>query len=346
MTSFDKNIIDKLNAISILDVARRLGIDVRNKHTVCWLHGDKDPSMSFDIRKNRWKCFGCDASGGVIDLVTAKKGLVFPEACQWLCDEFNIIGSSHYKRRRLVRKIIASPTPKNDIQSDTEVYQWIIDNAKISEIAKCYIVDQRHFPEAIIGQYNIRSSSNNDGLLQKCVDKFGQERLLKSGVVKIRKNKYGDNFVGFVWFGDVILFPYYNQDNEIVYIQVRKIDSSSKCKYINLNDVETVPFNMQIISNLSHGDTIVICEGVMDCISLGLLGQNAIGIIGASGFKSKYITMLNDFKIVVIPDNDEAGGKFAKKIETEFLKNGKVIQVLELSKEFKDITEYYESRIK
>lgn len=346
MPPFDKNIIDRLNAISILDVARRLGIDVRNKHAICWLHGDKDPSLSFDVRKNRWKCFGCDASGGVIGLVTAKTGRFFPDACQWLCDEFNITVNSHYKKRRYTRKTIVQTIVTDSCLPDTEVYQWIIDNAGISEAAKRYIVNQRHFPEAIIEYYKIRSSSNKDGLLQKCIDKFGEERLIKSGVVKIRKNKYGDEFIGFVWFGDVILFPYYNYNKGIEYIQARKIDSSSTCKYINLNDIETIPFNMQIISNLSYGDTVVICEGVMDCISLGLLGRNAIGIIGASGFKSKYITMLSDFKIVVIPDNDEAGKKFAKKIETEFLKNGKVIQVLELSKEFKDITEYYENRIK
>jgi DNA primase len=342
MSSYSKDIINRINAIPILDVAKRLDIDVKNKHTICWLHGDTDPSLSFDTRRNKWKCFGCDAGGGVIDLVTARTGLFFPDACQWLCDEFNILSNSHRPKKTIpIRTAVESV---NEFLPDPEVYEWIINNTGISEKAKKYITELRHFPDSIIEQYKIRSSRNNDGLLAKCIEKFGQERLLKCGVAKVRKTRGGESFIGFVWFGEVILFPYFNQEDRIIYIQARKIDSASTCKYICLHRIETVPYNIQVLNNLGKSDIVVICEGVFDCISLGLLGKNAVGIIGASGFKAKYISLLKHFTIVVIPDNDDAGAKFAHKIERDFLKIGKVVKILPLPQDSKDITEYYDSR--
>ena len=341
MSLFSKETIRRLKAIPILEVARRLNIDVKNKTALCWLHGDTNASFSFDLKRNRWKCFGCDAKGGVIELVTAKTGLSFPDSCEWLCGEFSI--SHRFSRHININGIKAIVKPEiKEFLPDSEVYQWIIDNAVISSAAKEYIVTKRHFPESIIEQYKIRSSSGNDGLLKKCIEKFGQERLIKCGVATIK----GNGNIGFTWIGNVILLPYFNQDNNIIYIQARKIFSIPSAKYIGLNGIETVPYNMSILNKMVEGDTLVFCEGALDCISLGLLGKNGIGIIGANGFKRKYTSLFKPFSIVVIPDNDEAGTKLASTIKEEFFRIGKVVKIISLPQEYKDITDYYESTTK
>jgi putative DNA primase/helicase len=46
----------------------------------CPFHADNDPSLSLDLEKGLYKCFGCDAGGDVIDFYMRRRGLEFKEA--------------------------------------------------------------------------------------------------------------------------------------------------------------------------------------------------------------------------------------------------------------------------
>ena len=61
--------LDYIRATPIEDVAKRLGIEVGRHKALCPFHEDRHPSLHFDIKRNRYKCFSCGASGNVIDLV-------------------------------------------------------------------------------------------------------------------------------------------------------------------------------------------------------------------------------------------------------------------------------------
>ena len=52
-----------LRAIPIEDLASRLGLDVRHHKALCPFHNDRHPSLSFNVRKNTYRCFVCDAHG-------------------------------------------------------------------------------------------------------------------------------------------------------------------------------------------------------------------------------------------------------------------------------------------
>ena len=55
--------------VNIEEVARWLGIHVKNGKARCPFHNDQTPSLSF--KEGRYKCFGCDAFGDAIDLVAS-----------------------------------------------------------------------------------------------------------------------------------------------------------------------------------------------------------------------------------------------------------------------------------
>ncbi len=56
------------DSVDIIQVAEYYGISVnRSKKAICPFHDDHEPSLSF--KKQRFKCFGCDEGGDVIDLV-------------------------------------------------------------------------------------------------------------------------------------------------------------------------------------------------------------------------------------------------------------------------------------
>jgi DNA primase len=105
--------------------------------------------------------------------------------------------------------------------------------------------------------------------------------------------------------------------------------------------MEIVPFNLQILNTLNKNDILVITEGITDCISCNLMGKNAVGILGANGFKKEYLEYLKDFDIYVIPDNDCSGQTFYNKIREQFVSIGKTVDVRFLRDKYKDISEYY-----
>ena len=58
MNQFD---LQKLRDLPIEGVALRLGMKVQKHKALCTFHDDKHPSLSFNISKNTFKCFVCDA---------------------------------------------------------------------------------------------------------------------------------------------------------------------------------------------------------------------------------------------------------------------------------------------
>ena len=86
--------IQKLQDLPIEQVAGALGLNVSHHKALCPFHNDSNPSLTFHRGKNRYRCFVCDAHGGVIDLVMRYEHKSFLEACKWLADANNLVVSS------------------------------------------------------------------------------------------------------------------------------------------------------------------------------------------------------------------------------------------------------------
>jgi len=50
----------------------------------CPFHNEKTPSFVINRKTNKYKCFGCQARGSVIDFIMNKMSLTLPEAINWL----------------------------------------------------------------------------------------------------------------------------------------------------------------------------------------------------------------------------------------------------------------------
>ena len=72
----------------ILNVIQAEGVELKRRGHSLWalcpFHPEKTPSFCIDQERQRWKCYGCGASGDVIDFVTKYKGLSFPDALKYL----------------------------------------------------------------------------------------------------------------------------------------------------------------------------------------------------------------------------------------------------------------------
>lgn len=75
-------------SVTTRQAVERYGIKVnRNGMCVCPFHNDKNPSMKVD---RRFYCFGCGATGDVIDFVSRLHGIGSREAALMLAQDFAI----------------------------------------------------------------------------------------------------------------------------------------------------------------------------------------------------------------------------------------------------------------
>ena len=75
-------------SVTTRQAAERYGLNVnRNGMAVCPFHRDRHPSMKVD---RRYYCFGCGATGDVIDFVSRLHGISAKEAALMLAQDFSI----------------------------------------------------------------------------------------------------------------------------------------------------------------------------------------------------------------------------------------------------------------
>ena len=86
-------------SVTIREAAERYGIEVRrNSMACCPFHDDKNPSMT--LNEEYFYCFGCGATGDVIDLTARIYNLSPKEAAEKLAQDFGLIYDSQAPPRR------------------------------------------------------------------------------------------------------------------------------------------------------------------------------------------------------------------------------------------------------
>ena len=89
-------------AVTLRQAAETYGLTVsRNGMTCCAFHEDRHPSLK--LNEDYFFCFGCHASGDVIDFTARLFGLSFYEAAQKLASDFGIPADAEPVSVRLTR---------------------------------------------------------------------------------------------------------------------------------------------------------------------------------------------------------------------------------------------------
>jgi DNA primase catalytic core len=331
--------IEKLKQISILDIANRLGIKVTRNKAMCFRgHDHRTPSLSFSPNKNLWHCFGCDIGGNNISLVKEYYKWSFEDASRWLVKEFNLTSDRYFKKSSIPRKIIpgtakAENECDENTKPDEEVYECFYSNCSLSEKGKEYLLG-RGYNIATINKFKIKDIINVKTMEKQLIEKFDKRRLLNSGLMVMRRDG-----LRLIWWDHTILFPFFEQE-KIVYIQGRRLMSESP-KYMGLSGISKPLYNHDVLRNLSKDSTVFICEGITDTLTAAQHYFNAVGVLGASSFRKKWVDDLNKFRIIVVPDNDLAGQTFEKKVKEIFLEKGHIIESVHV-KRGKDLSNLLE----
>ncbi|MFN3994936.1 MAG: CHC2 zinc finger domain-containing protein, partial [bacterium] len=58
--------------------------------SLCPFHSDSNPSLSVDLERGLWYCFGCNKGGDVFNFVMEMEGCSFSEAVKFLAEELSL----------------------------------------------------------------------------------------------------------------------------------------------------------------------------------------------------------------------------------------------------------------
>lgn len=288
----------------IIDIATRLGLKVHNNNkSICPFHNDTNPSLSFNIKDNYYHCFSCGASGDNIKLVREILHCNFNEAIEF-------ITGNHYKTIKYHNNINKDKDKNNDNFSNIyNKFIDLLDNEEALEYLK-----ERYITEKQIIENKIKNIPKDKKeqyyIIKELLKNYSEENLIKSGIVS-KSNKYNNLYL--FHYKNRLIIPYFDIDKQNVSsIQGRNIDDESKPKYLFNKNAKDSIYNIHKVDKIKD---IIICEGVIDALSLERLGYCAIAISGAckGNILEKY-DILKQYNIYSFSDNDNAGKKLIKYI--------------------------------
>lgn len=149
-----KNIVDDIKKYIDAEqvknkIALDLGLKFKNNKCLCFLHSESNPSMSFDVKKKKFKCFSCGQSYDIFNHYQEYYNLSFLEALKSIVRDFNlnidvIINETDRKPKKSPTKHdnynqnVLSYCEKRDISKTT------IDYVGVKENNNCVVFEYRN----------------------------------------------------------------------------------------------------------------------------------------------------------------------------------------------------------
>jgi DNA primase len=277
---------------------------------VCPFHQDSDPSFSVNPDRGLFYCFGCHASGDVIDFVMRLERLEFLEAVEQLARRFGVELPRSAEGRRRQQTADRIRTVLDDAQ------RWFVERLHATEAgAVREQLAQRGFPETTWASFGFGYAPDSwRGLLDGLAPRHRPEALVEAGlaVVPERGGRPYDRFRG------RITFPIRSVDGRLVAFGGRALPGVEP-KYLNspegtvFHKRSTLFMLDQARRQIDTEDTAIVVEGYFDCLSLHRAGiSNAVATLGTALTEQHAAKLRRAGRVVLCYDADPAGRRAAE----------------------------------
>ena len=276
----------EIRATPIEEVAENLGIGIVRHMALCPFHNDKHPSLHFDLKKNRYKCFACGASGNVIDLVMRYNNMEFKEAINWIGNkEVNTAKDNAYEKKESREEAV-----------DIEYLEVLMKNVCINEDAARFLFDERRIDSRVVEWCGLSSVSSDTPCW-----------------------RWGKAF----YDAPSLLIPYRDVDGKLLTVQGRYLGKEKKPRFKFPHGSQAGMYNKQVIATLKKGDELWITEGPSDCWAMMSAGRKAVAIPSATSLTAGDLRLLGDglqkgVSLHMAPDNDRPGMELFKTLKRHF----------------------------
>jgi len=342
--------LETLKQLPIRDIAASLGIEIRGTRAnarcfnqAAHPQGDKKPSLGFDNNSNRFKCFSCGVQGSTIDLVMQTQGVGLSEACDLLAGMYGITGenssSQNGKGKNLTKLNISrvsyadqKPQYEPPTEIDIEVYSLFYEKCSPLSAEGVKLLTSKGFTAETIRQFGWRSISA--GAIDAVKKGFTSSEVETSGIPGL-------------FYPGWLLIPFW-QDDGLCYLRCR---NAAKKDFRNLSGKSTQPYNYNALYGLTSSNSLYVCEGETDTMTLAQNGYCAIGILGATQNETvRRVAELitegfgTELDIILVFDNDEQGRKATELARKELTNRGCIPKRLKIPSQYKDINDYCNDR--
>ena len=332
-----------LRDLPIEGVAQRMGMEVTRHKALCPFHDDHHASLSFNVRKNTYRCFVCGEHGGTIDLVMKCLHKDFREACSWLgggeVSSFRIqVQEFKSLLIKLAGRSLGQAARVQDKPFDAKRYERFFERPWLSEEAKRFLFEERRLDPRVVRWCRLTSWRDKQGVNWLQIPYYDREGRLV-GI----QNRNLDWFKEFkVSSADVASARHSEQvPSALALRNVQEVQGVPRFKFPRGSECGI--YNLPILNRLHEGEELWITEGASDCWAMLSAGHKAIAIPSATLLKPKDLNQLSTLHsqlstpFHMAPDRDEPG-------ERLFLQLQKVLPNLthhQLPKGCKDYSDYY-----
>ncbi len=329
------NRIDIVEIISSFVKLKKRGV---NYIGLCPFHNEKTPSFTVSPSKEIYKCFGCGRSGNAISFLMEHEKYSYVEALRWLANKYNVEieeteTSPEFKEHQQVSDslYIVNKFAK-DFFSDALLNSDEGINAGLSYLK------ERGFREEIIKKFELGYNPEAKDTFAKAATaaQFGENILLKTGLVVSRDNYLQDNYRG------RIIFPVHNQTGKIAGFGARLIRKNDKApKYINTPENEIYVKSKILYGSyfarqaIDKADECLLVEGYTDVISLHQAGIENVVASGGTSLTPDQLRLIKKYthNLTILYDGDNAGIKAALRGLDLALEEGLNVQLVLLPNE-------------
>jgi len=303
---FQENVIEEIKSrCSIVDVIGRhvvLKKAGNNYKGVCPFHNEKTPSFVVSDTKQIFTCFGCGASGDVIEFVKRYHNLDFQGAVEKLAAEYGIeLKKNQYDKES--KKAIYYDINR---EAATFFYRSFTRTANPGiEYMKKRGMDAATLKKFGIGYADEKWDSLYRHFMEKGTD---IKLLLELGLISQSKGRYYDKY------RNRVMFPIINTRGKVIGFGGRAIADQTP-KY--LNSPESSVFlkknNLYGLNSarqdINKEDYAILVEGYMDVISLYKSGIKNVSASLGTALTESQASMLKRYTdhIILSYDADEAG---------------------------------------
>lgn len=323
-------------AVNIVDVIgerldlKRAGSSYK---ALCPFHSESSPSFFVNEQMQRYKCFGCDASGDVIEFLEQYEGMTFLEALQHLADRVGIElkryqASSDDKLRQKLLQIL-------DLAR--QYYHYLLTEHNLGQKARQYL-DQRGVNQTSLDLFQLGYALPAwDGLFKYLTQKknFKPDEVVKTGlVVETKTGRHYDRF------RSRIMFPLKNHRGQVVGFSGRILQSQDNApKYMNTPETKVYHKSRmlygyhELYQQIRQAQEVIICEGEFDVISSSQAHVGQVSAIKGSALTAEQARLINRSvdKVLLCLDADEAGVKATKRAASVIQDTDLELRIIDLS---------------
>jgi hypothetical protein len=134
--------IEEANSINVLDLARKMGYEVKDDHRLKWARVKDQGGLTIDKDKNRWYCHNTKQGGGPIQLVMYMQGLKWKEAVVELLGN-SVLYSKHLNDYSIPEPSKADFKPPEKNSTYKHMFAYLVKSRKIHPDVVNYFVKKK-----------------------------------------------------------------------------------------------------------------------------------------------------------------------------------------------------------